>query len=213
MKKGDKMRTGDLIAKLARGDRLRAGEIDALRLKLNEQDNVISRFGSYLVGSKLSIPGREEDVFLISDHPLLKVHRTTPLDFPNNTDVIISYESADIPFGNNNGWSVDLDWSANQFFAPEDGLYSVSFWCTWSIVGGLTGHELLTVQLPHNNSANEIIPMMITPVINEYVNISTVLYLKKGDGFYSLVHQDSGSDLHINIATLCAYRVRGIQNN
>ena len=71
------MKTGDLIAKLARGEKLGVGEIEALRLKLNEQQNVASNSGSYLSGSSLSFPGRPEDSFVYSDHQLGTILRYT----------------------------------------------------------------------------------------------------------------------------------------
>ncbi len=206
------MKTGDLIAKLARGEKLGAGEVEALRLQLNEQQNVASTWGGYLHGSKIAIPGRPEDLCEIKDHPAIRILAPSQ-DVPASIETYLTFTFTDIPDYIKTGFSVDFTADPTHIAIPESGIYFVvadfyvpyyadstvrQSWIQSSYTG--VGSSGLLALDSHTNAAG----------LSAHTFLSTIFFANKGDLISLGSYNERVGGLSGVYAYISIFRIRGI---
>ena len=206
---GVQMRTGDMLEKIARGQRLSESDIATLRLKMNQQENMTSIWSGNTQGTEPAFTGRPEDTYDISDHPATKVYSVATQSIPNAAYTKMEFDSIQVPEGISVGWKVDLSASATDITVPETGIYFVCAEAPFS--SNATGFR--EIRIDDNSSGTTTSQTTSQAVTGGGVRsiATSMLYLDKGSVVYVYLWQNSGGNLDITYRALSMFRIRGVQ--
>jgi len=121
---GVQMRTGDMFAKLAKGQKLSESDIATLRLKMNQVENMTDIWSGNTVGTQPSFIGKPEDAFSTSDHPLIKIQAFSQA-IPEDVATDLTFGEVVLPDAIQSGFSIDLVGDPTHITITETGIYYV----------------------------------------------------------------------------------------
>ena len=209
---GVQMRTGDMLEKLARGQKLSESDIATLRLKMNQQESVTNIWSGNLQGTQPSFLGKPEGAFATSDHPLIKILAGNQT-IPEDEMTYLTFGLILPPDSIATGFGVDLVGDPTNITILQTGMYFIVL--DMYMAGYDDGTIRQTVIHSSNTSLGDptIASSIFVPTsaYNTDVYLSTVFYGAVGDkisvGFY---HSRNPSIAVSAIVSL--FMIRGVEN-